>query len=38
MELSVDVYLSLSNVSRQIRSWMCDICLGGNMLGTTTLC
>ena len=28
MELPINVYLSLSNVSRKIRSRMCDICIG----------
>jgi hypothetical protein len=26
MELPINVYLSLSNVSSKVRSWVCDIC------------
>ena len=28
MELPINVYLSLGNISRKIRSRMCDICIG----------
>jgi len=26
MQLSINVYLPLSDITREIRSWMCDIC------------
>jgi len=31
MELPINVYLSLGNISRKIRSRMCDICIGDSI-------
>lgn len=31
MELPINVYLSLSNVSSKVRSWVCDICFRGRL-------